>query len=58
MPAFEAACDIELGIYRDWPEWERLAVNVDTLYREFRDDCQVTHIVELFGRMARLRRRA
>lgn len=57
MSAVDAGFDIGLGGWRDWPEPERLAVNVDTLYREFRGGGPVTHIVELFERMALLRRR-
>jgi cyclase len=34
MPAQVAARDIDLGRFSDWPEAERLAVNVATIYRE------------------------
>jgi cyclase len=54
MDAWQAAQDIELGEYARWLDAERLAVNVDTLYREFRSDSQVTDIMELFNRMAAL----
>lgn len=35
MPVLDAALDIELDEYEDWTERERLAVNVQALYREF-----------------------
>jgi hypothetical protein len=54
MSAFEAAQDIELGPFAGWLDSERIAVNVNTLYREFRKDSQATDIVELFSQMAQL----
>jgi cyclase len=54
MPADQAARDIDLGPYRDWLDSERIAVNVDSLYREFRNDSQVTDTMELFTQMASL----
>ena len=54
LNAFEAARDIELGPFSGWLDSERIAVNVDTLYREFTKDDQPTDIVELFSRMAAL----
>jgi cyclase len=47
-----AIADIELGCYSDWSDAERIAVNVDSLYREFRNDQQHTDINELFKLMA------
>ncbi|MBW2243145.1 MAG: MBL fold metallo-hydrolase [Deltaproteobacteria bacterium] len=35
LTAMEAAKDIELGDFSSWGDAERIAVNVDTLYREF-----------------------
>ena len=35
MSAFEAARDIELREYSAWSDPERIAVNVDSLYREY-----------------------
>jgi glyoxylase-like metal-dependent hydrolase (beta-lactamase superfamily II) len=52
MDAFEAAKDIELGPFAGWLDSERIAVNVDTLYREFRNGDQASDIIELFSRMA------
>ena len=54
MDAWEAARDIELGHYSDWSDPERIAVNVDSLYREFDADAQATDVMELFRRMAEL----
>jgi len=52
MSAMQAAQDIELGPYRDWLDSERIAVNVDSLYREFGNEAQTTDIMELFTQMA------
>jgi glyoxylase-like metal-dependent hydrolase (beta-lactamase superfamily II) len=54
MDAWAAARDIELGPFADWGDSERLAVNVDTLYREFGAKGP-RNLMELFGRMAELR---
>jgi cyclase len=50
----EAARDISLADYSSWGDAERIAVNVDTLYREFRGDDTPPNPVELFGLMAAL----
>jgi glyoxylase-like metal-dependent hydrolase (beta-lactamase superfamily II) len=57
LDAWSAARDIELGDFADWSDAERLAVNVDTLYREFGAP-QPRNLMELFGRMAELRANA
>ncbi|MCB1843913.1 MAG: MBL fold metallo-hydrolase, partial [Halioglobus sp.] len=54
MNAFDAAKDIELAEYSAWSDPERIAVNVDTLYREFANEQTVTDTLELFTRMAEL----
>ncbi|MEP5762948.1 MAG: MBL fold metallo-hydrolase [Halieaceae bacterium] len=54
MGAQEAARDIDLGTYAKWLDSERIAVNVDTLYREFSNESQTTDIIELFSNMAEL----
>lgn len=54
MSAADAARDIVLGEYADWGESERIAVNVDTAYREFEAQAQRTDIFELFRQMAEL----
>lgn len=56
LDAWSAAQDIELGAFADWSDAERLAVNVDTVYREL-GDRSPRNVVELFGRMAALRSR-
>ena len=52
LTAFEAARDIELSEYSAWSDPERIAVNVDSLYREFNNESQATDVIELFTRMA------
>jgi len=52
LDAFEAARDIELSEYSAWSDPERIAVNVDSLYREFANDEARTELFELMGRMA------
>ena len=54
LSAFEAARDIELSEYSSWSDPERIAVNVDSLYREFSGEEAMTDVFELFARMAAL----
>lgn len=54
MSAFDAAKDIELKHYSDWSEPERIAVNVDSLYREFDQQRERSDIFVLFQQMAEL----
>ncbi len=56
MSAEAAALDIALGEYRHWLDSERIAVNVDTLYREYHGDTTPADPVRLFGLMARVRK--
>jgi len=56
LPVAEAAKDIALGDYASWGDAERIAVNVDTLYREFDPSREPTPVVELFALMAELAR--
>ena len=51
----DAALNFALGDYSSWGDAERIAVNVDTLYREYRGDGVVTPVIELFGLMAEVR---
>lgn len=51
----DTAHDIALGDYAGWGDAERIAVNVDSLYREYRGDGKVTPVIELFGLMAEVR---
>ena len=56
MMAEAAALDIALGEYRHWVDAERIAVNVDTLFRGYRGDHSPPDVVRLFGLMASVRR--
>lgn len=51
----DAAHDIALGEFSGWGDAERIAVNVDSLYREYRGDGKVTPVIELFALMAEVR---
>ena len=44
----------DLGEYRSWLDWERVAVNVETAFRSFDADHQPAGVNELFLRMGRL----
>jgi glyoxylase-like metal-dependent hydrolase (beta-lactamase superfamily II) len=55
MDAEDAARDIELGSYRDWLDWERVAINVDAIYRELDPARPATDAATLFRRMAELK---
>ncbi|MBF4160757.1 MBL fold metallo-hydrolase [Nocardioides sp. CBS4Y-1] len=54
MTSLEAATDIDLGSFSGWPEAERLAVNVATVYRELTTETEPPSGPELFGCMAAL----
>jgi glyoxylase-like metal-dependent hydrolase (beta-lactamase superfamily II) len=56
MDAAEAARDIALGDYDSWIDAERIVVNVDTLYREYRGDTAAADTAALFGQMGRLKK--
>lgn len=53
----DAAFDIKLGDFESWGDNERIAINVDTLYREFSGSTEAARTVELFGLMGELKRR-
>jgi len=53
----DAARDIALGDYASWGDAERLAVNVDTLYREFDPTAAPGNPADLYTLMAELRAR-
>ena len=55
MDVREAAKDIALGDFSSWGDAERIAVNVDTLYREYRGGGEPTSVIDLFALMAELR---
>lgn len=55
MRAEEAARDIELGPYREWLDWERIVINVHTIYRELDPSREPVGAVDLFRGMAELK---
>jgi glyoxylase-like metal-dependent hydrolase (beta-lactamase superfamily II) len=55
MSAEDAARDIDLGGYAEWGAWERIVVNVDTVYRHLDPSRPLTDVVTLFSSMAHLR---
>lgn len=54
MGPAEAARDIGLGRYASWRDAERIAVNVDAVWREWSGKAEPTDVLELFGRMAEI----
>jgi glyoxylase-like metal-dependent hydrolase (beta-lactamase superfamily II) len=56
LSAADAARDIALGDFASWGDAERIAVNVDTLYREFDPSLEPGNLVELFTLMGELAR--
>jgi cyclase len=54
LSAEDAARDIGLGRFDGWRDAERIAVNVDTLYRQFAGDHSPRDTLALFERMGRL----
>ena len=57
MNSWEAAQDIALDSFGAWEDPERIAVTVDTIYREGNADTSHRNMTELFGRMMQLNRR-
>jgi cyclase len=57
MDAVAAADDIDLGPYADWADAERIAVNVEMIYRELDPTRPILPVPELFVRMARWKAR-
>jgi glyoxylase-like metal-dependent hydrolase (beta-lactamase superfamily II) len=56
LSAEEATRDIALGDFDSWGDAERIAVNVDTLYRHYRGDPSAPNVLMLFERMAQVRK--
>ncbi len=54
MSVNDAAADISLGEFADWIDRERVAVNVDTIYRELDPAKSPTDVATLFTMMAKL----
>jgi len=57
MTARDAARDIELGAYQDWLDWERVVINVDSVYRELNPNHPPADVIDLFRQMADLKAR-
>jgi len=55
MPPEEACTDIDLKEFYKWGEWERIAVNVTTLYKEFSNNLAEPNNIALFELMAKIR---
>ena len=55
MRAEEAARDIELGPYAHWLDWERIVINVDSIYRELDPHHPRPDVMDLFRQMAELK---
>jgi len=54
MSVDEAARDIDLGHFKQWPNQERILLNLERLWREFRGENPATsklNIAEVFLRM-------
>ena len=54
MSVEEAAADIALDEFAKWIDSERIAINVDTIYRELDPQREPTDITQLFAMMAKL----
>ncbi|NOX29253.1 MAG: MBL fold metallo-hydrolase, partial [Actinobacteria bacterium] len=54
MSVDDAAADISLGEFASWIDRERVAVNVDTIYRELDPSRGPTDVATLFAMMAKL----
>jgi len=57
MNSWDAAQDIALDTFGAWEDPERIAVTVDTIYREINADTSHRNMAELFGRMMQLDKR-
>ncbi len=56
MDVREAAFDISLTDFESWTDAERIAVNVDTLYREYQGDTSAPDTLQIFTLMAEIHR--
>ena len=56
MSARETALDISITDFDSWSDAERIAVNVDTLFREYSDDTSAPNTMEIFTLMAEIKR--
>ena len=53
--ATEVIAEIDLGSFKEWSEWERIAVNVHSIFREIEEDETIQSPIELFRKMADLK---
>ena len=56
MSARETALDISISDFESWSDAERIAVNVDTLFREYSGDTRAPNTMEIFALMAEIKR--
>ena len=56
MSVREAAFDISLSDFDSWTDAERIAVNLDTLYREYSGDDSIPDTLQIFTLMAEIRK--
>lgn len=56
MSARDAAHDISISDFESWTDAERIAVNVDTLFREYSGDTSAPSTMEIFTLMAEIKR--
>jgi hypothetical protein len=54
MKAEEACKDIDLSAFSSWGDPERIAVNINSLYREFRGEQEREDVALLFTQMSEL----
>ena len=55
MSALDAAKDIDLDVFSSWGDKERIAVNVHSLYREYKGEEQSEDMMLLFKQMAEIK---
>ena len=55
MSARDAALDISISDFDSWTDAERIAVNVDTLFREYSGDTSAPNTMEIFTLMAEIK---
>ena len=56
MSVRDAALDISISDFESWSDAERIAVNVDTLFREYSGDTSAPNTMEIFELMAEIKR--
>ena len=56
MNARETALDISISDFDAWTDAERIAVNVDTLFREYSGNSSPPNTIEIFALMAEIKK--